>query len=85
MVDSEKLSNKTFENNNDNSNDQQKYPIKKCHFLEGNYFIVLADSICEKLQFSNLAEDLHFQQEVTTDGNILLRKCILHIRRDQDE
>jgi len=49
-------------------------PIKKVHFLEGKYFIVIDETIREKLKFSdNENKELYFQEEVIDDGCIILR------------
>jgi hypothetical protein len=49
-------------------------PIKKCHFLEGKYFIVIDKSIVEQLNFSNQEDtELYFQQEISEQGSIIMR------------
>jgi hypothetical protein len=49
-------------------------PIKKCHYLEGKYFIVIDKSIIEQLGFSGYKNtELYFHEEVTNDGSIILR------------
>jgi hypothetical protein len=49
-------------------------PIKKCHYLEGKYFIVIDKSIIEQLGFSRYENtELYFHEEVTKDGSIILR------------
>ena len=46
-------------------------PIKQLHYLDGKYFIVLDESIIERLK---LIEDTnYFSQEVTPDGRIILK------------
>ncbi|MGI0023038.1 MAG: hypothetical protein ACRD9Q_09280, partial [Nitrososphaeraceae archaeon] len=67
--------NKTFgKNTNYVKHKDFEYPIKKCHILEGKHFIVIDDSITEKLNFFDSEnKDLYFQQEVTDDDCIILR------------
>jgi hypothetical protein len=49
-------------------------PIKKCHYLEGKYFIVIDKSIVEQLNFSNREDtELYFQQEISEQGSIIMR------------
>ena len=49
-------------------------PIKKCHYLEGKYFIVIDKSIVEKLCFSNYEDtEIYFQQGISEQGSIILR------------
>ena len=49
-----------------------KTPIKQLHHLDGKYFIVLDESIIERLEL--LDDNNYFQQETTTDGRIILKK-----------
>jgi hypothetical protein len=68
--------------NNTRVEDSSRHPIKKCHILEGKYFIVLDESIVQKLQFSNVDNsELYFQQEFNQDGFITLRQYRFN-RRD---
>ena len=61
--DTEDLSNKTDTNN--------KAPIKKCHFLDEKYFIVIDKSVIDTLGLVD--DNIYFRQEVTEDGILLLR------------
>ena len=67
-----------MENNNRIQN-SSIHPIKKCHLLEGKHFVVLDESIIQKLKFSdNDDSELYFQQEFTQDGCITLRQFRLN-------
>ena len=63
---------------NTSTGDSSRYPIKKCHCLEGKYFIVIDQSIIQRLNYLSIDNsDLYFEQELTADGSITLRKCRL--------
>jgi len=48
--------------------------VKKLHFLEGKYFVVIDKLIVQQLNFSQSeASELYFQQEGAGDGCIILR------------
>lgn len=72
MGDNEQPNNKGYAINCKNHDDVEKSPaiIKKCHFLEGKYFIVIDESIIKKLGLSDY--NIYFSEEVT-DGLLLLR------------
>jgi len=75
MDDKEHLGNKTFGKNPNNlkSKDFDR-PIKKCHSLDGKFFIVIDKTITDKLNFSDVENtEIYYQQEVTEDNCILLR------------
>jgi len=75
MDDKEHLGNKTCVGGVDvNKNSDQVNPIRTVHFLEGKHFIVIDESITERLKFFDKEnKELYFQQEVTEDGCIILR------------
>ncbi len=60
---------KNFLKNSDGTYDN---PIKKFHLLEGKHFVVIDESIIERLDFSE-NDELYFEQAVTQEGNIILR------------
>lgn len=71
MDNTENSGNKTFVSTDAIVNND--HPIKKCHFLDGKYFIVIDHSIVEKLTLSGIDEiELYFQQELTKNGSIIL-------------
>ena len=70
--------------NNTRTKDDSKYPIKKCHRLDGKYFVVLDESIVQRLQYSEVDDsELYFQQELTKDGCITLRQFRLQNQNDE--
>jgi hypothetical protein len=70
--DTEDLNNKTDTSNNAS--------IKKCHFLDEKYFIVIDKSVIDTLGL--LDDNIYFRQEVTEDGILLLRP--LQLRKTSD-
>lgn len=71
MDDIDNSTNKTFVSIDGAKNNN--HPIKKCHFLDGKYFIVIDNSIVEKLTSSGIDEmELYFQQELTKNGSLIL-------------
>ena len=68
------LDNKNSEKRSVNlkNNDVSEYPIKKCHYLEGKYFVVIDKSIMDKLGLSD-EFDIYFYQEINGEGSIVLR------------
>jgi len=68
-------SKKVFRNPTDNvKNKDLDLPIKKLHFLEGKYFVVIDKSIVQKLNFfQDEVSELYFQQEAAGDSCIILR------------
>ena len=73
LTDGELTSNNIFGGmiSNDN-NKNQDLPIKKCHYLEGKYFIVIDHTIAERLNFYRCdITRLYFQQELNEDCIIL--------------
>jgi len=68
-------SKKIFRNRTDNvKNIDLDLPIKKLHFLEGKYFMVIDKSIVRKLNFfQDEDSELYFQQETAGDSSIILR------------
>ena len=75
MDDLDPLGNKEHEHSTAQSKFKNlEQPIKKCHNLEGKYFIVIDKSIVEKLNFSIYEDtELYFQQGITDQGSIILR------------
>ena len=75
MDDKEHLGNKTCGDGvRVRENSELTSPIKPVYYLQGKHFIVIDNSIVEKLKFSNIEnKELYFQQEVTDDGCIVLR------------
>lgn len=77
--------------NNTRIEDSSKYPIKKCHCLEGKYFVVIDQSIIQSLNYiSTDNSDLYFEEVLIPDGSITLRQFRLrniHDRKidDSDE
>lgn len=75
MDDTSKSSNKHFAKNtidhNNKSDTNNKNPIKKCHFLDGKYFIVIDKSVIDRLDLVD--DNIYFCQEVTEDGVLVLR------------
>lgn len=49
--------------------------LKKCHFLDGKYFIVIDESITRELSLSKFSDsDLFFQQVLSEDHCIIMRQ-----------
>jgi hypothetical protein len=75
MDDISKSSNKHFAKDTeeycDRADTNNEHPIKKCHFLDGKYFIVIDKSIIDGLYSS--ADNIYFSQELTKDRVLLLR------------
>lgn len=73
MDDDKQVSNKDSVRNSKNQNDKENVLtiIKRCHFLDGKYFVVIDESIIRKLGLSN--HDIYFSEEVTNLGLLLLR------------
>ncbi len=73
MDDTEQLHNKTFVGNADDPHKKEKtnHVTKKCHVLDGKYFIVIDKSIVDKLYLSG--DNNYFYQELTEDRAIVLR------------
>lgn len=58
----------------DRPEDLSKYPVKKCHCLEGKHFVVIDESIIERLGIQKFEDwQIYFQQELTQDNSIILR------------
>ncbi len=57
------------------------YPIKKCHYFAGKFFVVIEQSIIEKIRPEN--DDLYFCQQMTKDGCIIFRPYVLKEIRDK--
>lgn len=71
--------------NNYNVTEQRenKYKIKKCHFFDGKYFVVIDKSIMDRLKlFKPQGADIFFQQELTDDHCIILRVIDLQYVKD---
>jgi hypothetical protein len=48
-----------------------KRTIKKCHFLEGKYFVVIHESIADRMNLSENSS--YFIQEMGKDGTLIFR------------
>ena len=76
MDDKQCLGNKITRKTNVNFKNKKvtENPLKKCHFLEGKYFVVIDNLIIEKLHFiDSEVNELYFQEELSSDGCIILR------------
>ena len=87
MDDIDKSSNKTFGTAGGNVENKYGYPIHKCHFLEGKYFVVIDGSIVEQLNFSSSRNtELYFEQEITKEDCIVLHPLnIGEVGRQRDK
>lgn len=70
--------NKSFVRDTDYYNSDEII-VKKCHTLDGKYFIVIDESIIKKIKSTKLDEskiveneDYYFNQELKPDGSIVL-------------
>lgn len=73
MNDTDNSSKKTFGGKGSRLEHKLENPIKKCHLLDGKYFIVIDQLIVEKVMSSGIDEtELYFQQELTKDGSVVL-------------
>jgi hypothetical protein len=71
MNDNDNSNNKTFRVR-DGAETNHQNPIKKCHILDGKYFVLIDWSIIEKLKLLGIDEtELYFQQELK-QGSIIL-------------
>ena len=73
MNDTDNSNKKAFGAKGSRLEDKLENPIKKCHLLDGKYFIVIDQSIVEKVMSSGFDDtELYFQQELTKDGSLVL-------------
>lgn len=47
-------------------------PVRKCHFLDKKYFVVIDNSIIERINVFD-THNLYFKQELNEDGCVILR------------